>query len=746
MEVVIKIRQNPVYNLNNQAVYYDGTNPHNLTPIVGNIPVQRQWQGYPDFVDVTKYVENADKIKLTWQLQRNESKTTQGAGNPIRKSASGSLIFQRLAYDLVKQWLVDDVSSSINSVEVRIEDTSCGMYEGYKITAQDLSWCEGGICEYSLVVKQNDEMISCLQRTLIADNHKGWFQKEPRNPDGSIKKHPRFSYCNEIRPNFTLVILWYTITVMFNTSLVFIIPLLLAVNPILWLIKQIIIPALNLIPGVNISTNGIPDPIDMGDIWDGIETIYIESAGCGREHPSPLIRDYIQNVCDKCGITVDATTFPLFFSPTIDFDTSTGLENGNNEYYNACYFNAPVQRGLRSVRRISLVGGLQGSNPEYWIPDNEPLLNLPDYLDKLLPHFNHEWRLQNGKLIGRRKDDMATQGYIYDFSFGSTDRSKLVEGVCYQNTGDKYPASCIGIYSPDASDACGSESGNVNGSGQQNGYVSFVQQDASNNNKPVNPNYEGVLDKSNQIGAAKFRFDGTSGDYIYDAAQVVINGSIISPLGQFATLKAALRSVDRIAKYALLLQAEKALLPKILIWNGESYENARCVFPKAAWNGVAPEPMPTINTKYNDNNEQWNVRHRPETDVIGKNLTFPSSPNGIYRVTDYFGILAAQHPALLVNYPMYFEPFYKGTLWDRFHFIDDPNVQMRLNRDWSVKIRMCCEDLIKCGVLNDARDIVLKEKVKLPNQYHTDGIIEEISVSYDPEEETGRFIELKGTM
>lgn len=736
MELRLKIRQNAVYNLQGQQVYYSGTNPQNLVPITGTLPASRQWLNYGNFIDVTEYVSDISELQLTWTIQRDEAGTLS-AKNELKKSASGQLTFEGLAYDLIKSWLIDDVSAGLNSVEVMIEDISCGVYRGYIIASNDLQFCEDGICQYSVILKQQDEQLACIKRTLVSDNWQGWFPENGIPTNG--KKHPRFSYCNEARPNAWLVVMWYVLTMIFNTSFVFILPLLLAINPILWIIQQI----QNIL-----NTNwNIPPPINMSDIWEGISTIYIETSGCGREHPSPLIRDYITNVCDKCGVGVNAQTFPLFFAQTTTINTSTGVETGTNEYYNTCYFNAPVKRGLRRVQRLSLVGGMQGSNNQYWIDDNKPLMALNQFLDQVLGHFNFEWRLMNGYLYAGRRDEMNRVSYLYDFTNGSSDRDKLVGGICYDPTNEKYPASMTGIYAPDAMDACGNEAGNINGTGQMNGVVNFVATDPlSSNLKPVNPLFDGVLTKQSAFGATRFRFDGVSGDYIYDAAQVVLNGSILSPIGQFSTLQAALDSIDEISEYALLLQSEIASNPKLIIWDGGNYESARAIKTKAPKSGTSIYPIPAINVKYNLSNMPWDVKHPPDTDVIGKNLTFSASPAGIYRVTDYFGIVAAERSALLPNYPMYFEPNFKGTLWDRFHWIDDPNANPKMNFTWSAKLELCCEDLKKIECLNDATRIVLNERVKLPFGYYQYGTINEITVSYKPDEETGRYIELKGKM
>lgn len=708
----------------------------NLVPSLGALPVARQWPNYPQFINTTNNVSDIHQLKLTWSMQRDDTGNVVSSQNQLKKSASGTLTFEGQAYDLIKQWLINDVSASLNSIEVKIEEVGCGTFEGYIIKSQDINWCEGGVCEYQLILKQQDEAYNCLKRTLITDNWQGWYQKVPSGG----KKHPRFSYCNEIRPNSSIVMQWYITIVIFTTFLMFLIPMLLVINSILWI--------LNAIKNILGTSWNIPSTINMNNIMDGLSTLFVESAGCGREHPASLMRDYISNVCDRCGIIVNANTAPIFFAPNITINTSTGVETGANEYYNLAYVNIPVKRGLRRFRKMSLAYGFQDPNDEYWIPDNDPLHTLDTLLDEVLPNFNHEWKVKNGQLIIKRKDEMNTQGYIYDFRDGSADRSKVVEGICFEPKGDKFPAYCTGIYIPDGADSCGNEAGNVNGAGHMNGIVPFVAT-TGNNGLPINPNFEGVLNKSTKAGAAKFRFDGTSGDYISDALQVIINGNGFN-INPFAALSVIQIVADNIAEYAdnvLLLQSETAIQPKLLIWDGLSYENARAIKTKACWPGAAPQPIPDINNYYNPNSIPWNARHYPDTSVLGQSLTFPASPNGIYRVEDTLGILSIiDKSAILMNFPMFFEPFYKGTLWDRFHWIDDPNRNPVMNYTFRVKIRLCCEDVQKLGLLNMASGIVLNERVKLPFGFNQEGVIKEITISYDPSDELGRWIELRGEL
>lgn len=742
MELKLLIRQNPIVNVYGQPIYYSGTMPTNLQTIVGTLPPARQWANFNNFTDVTKDCSDLFDIKLEWTEQRDAHGLLVPGTNQVKKSVAGSITIQGDTYRLIKQWLVDDVSAPINQVECKILDTICGYYESYLIRSTDLQTCESGLCQYVVTLKQKDDALSCIKRTLITDNWQGWFQKEPANG----KKHPRFSYCHEVRPNGMLILQLSIFASTFATNIVMLFLILLTINPILWILN-----------GLGVS--GVPPPINLGDAFQGSAAKMFESLGCGREHPAPLIRDYISNVCDKCGVLVDEVTAPIFFAPMITIQTSdpnrgnNGVITVQNPHYNATYFNAPVARGIRRFGNLGLLGYNTPNTTQFWIEENQPLIYLDMFLDQLKPLYNAEWRVKSGKLYFWRKDQFHNQGYLMDFSLNGADRAKILEGICYEPTEVKNPASCTGLYGIDASDS--NEAGGSFGIGQMNGIVSFVDNapntfaSALTDNNPI---YEGILNKTVQFGASKFRLDGASTDYVYDTIQVCINAAVATFLAAvpgatgalFSLYEALTEQVQEYADWGLLLQGETAALPKILLWDGNDFLNAKAIKNKAAWDGVASQPMPDVNPIYNVSATQWKVRHTPKTKVLGK--TFPNNPDGIYLVTNMLGMTYASAPAFLVNYPMYFEPYYYDTMWDWFHWIDDPRHNPKLNIKWDVTIELCCEDLKTLKCLNDASDIALGEKVKGTNPYQPDMRIESIEVNYKTSETYGKTIRLSGTL
>lgn len=731
----IYLRKLQLYEKDNitQPIVYSGVNPQSIVATPGTIP-NNNW------IDFTDDVSDLYKLDLEFsEMFDRDGERAIGSGVQTRSSAT--LNFEGAAYEFINDWLRNDVAATLNGIEVKIEYKGCCYFTNWNIRHSQITWCEDNACNFTVNLQQTDPLYQCIETTLINDNWQGWFPEDSRVPAGG-KKHPRISYCNEIRPNGMLIVQWYLMTTIFATMSMAIGITLTIINPILALI-QAIISVVNSLGG-NISSN--LQPINPSDVLDGWAQYFLESGGCGREHPSPLIRDYISNVCDKCGVIVDDTTAPIFFSPTITLDTSTGQETFANPYYNTVWFNATQSRGIRRHRNLTPFGYGALNTTDYWIPENAPNIALSDFLDLLADVYNAEWRIVGGKLYFNRKDFFKSKSPVYDFRDGATDRNKLVKPICFDYNDIKYPAYVDGLYSLDAGDSCGNE-----GKPQMNGKsLSFADYENQ-------PNFNGTLNKVVQIGATKFSLDGASTCYYYDALQVVANGGFVTLLsvGFFMpwimvnwvqVLQAAAQGFEDYGDYALLMKDETATLPKLIVWDGESYENAKAVKTVAAYPG-GTQPTPNPNPVYNKNMDAWEVNFYPKTDVIGQNLTFPPSTPGIYEVTDYFGTTIARNRALLVNYPMYFNPLYKDTLWDRFHWIDDPRKNPIFGAKFTALIRLCCEDIQKLGLNNDGEFNKLGELIYIqPSPYYYEGKIEQLTLRFSPEEEYGPHIEIKGTV
>lgn len=734
MKLSIYIRRSQLYNIYGTPVIYAGVNPRSLTAIPGSVSDH-------DWIDVTKDVTNLDKLNITWTQNVDSGGNDTPGAFQSKKAVSNSMAFEDGAYQFIKKWLIDDVAAPLNQIDVQILDDTCGYYTNFAIKNTDIEYCEAGtdVCVFNITIKQKDPNWSCIEKTLVTDNWQGWFQQTPENG----KQHPRFSYCVEIRPNATLIIEWYLISIVCG--------LLLTIFTIIFAIIDVIIFIINLI--IDVISLGTAKPNTLGylsisDMVDYFINLYIETAGCGREHPAPLVRDYISNVCDKCGIAYTPESIPFFFAPKMDIDSSDGFKSQvDNPYYNLCWMEATAQRGIRRIRNNNLFTGSNPNNTDFFIPQNAPLLTLDMFLDKLKPVFNAEWRIQNvagvPTLLFQRKDFYINKTPLYDFSETGADRGKLLTGICFTWNEVKLPAYTTGIYAQDALDSCANECVGV--AGQMNGIANFGQTDS-------NPNYSGVLDKTTKFGATKFRLDGVSYDYIYDAMQQLSISQLLNP-----QMVPQMRKIDdymeQYSNYGLLLKDEICQLPKLLIWDGVEYLHARCVRDKVPINTplTPSDPMPANNPKYPylDSSlalvtRPWNEAYPTKTYVLGSSWTIHSDHTGLYQVNDYFGATIAHAAARLVNYPMYFQPEYLGTLWDYFHWIDDPRYNPGMNMSWKAEIDLCCEDLDKLGLIGDGTAAKIYDPIRLPFKYYPIGVIKQILASYDSSNVLGKHIEITG--
>lgn len=745
MELRIYFRHLQLYDLYGKAIIYNvpgskPVNPLNVERLYGTVP-QTAW------IDVTNDVSGLDKLKLTWTIERgSDGEPAANGAFQQKRGASGTLQIEGDAYRFVKAWCDDHVAAPLNAIDVKIVDSTCGEYAQWSIYSTQLQHCNNDVCYYELTLKQTEDPFHCIQKTVISDNWQHMFQPQPANG----KMHPRFSYCNEIRPNATLIVTWYLMGFISSIVITTILSIIILTGNIggifTWIFKQLKKLGINL---PNWLKNILPPGTDdLKAARERLRLMYIESAGCGREHPAPLIRDYIKNVCDKCGVKVDENTCPVFFSSTLRspkgnfIEASSGVKSGFNPHYNACLLHAPVARGIRRFSGIDEPGSfeIEENTVDFYIDANAPNIALSDFLNQLKEVYNADWRIRNVNgephLYFWRKDWFHQSPPLYDFRDGAADAYKIIQGVCFEWNEVSYPAYAKGIYSLDALDSCGNEA-----TDQMGGYADFGSTDK-------NKLFGGELDKTtNHFGATKFRLDGASTDYLYDAMQQLLNSQLLQPTTE-PQMRYVNQWVDKYANYALLLRDESCTLPKILIWDTNSgYLNAKAVSNMWPMDTtlVSGAPKPVPNTRYNKNAIWWNWRHKVNTHVLGNKISFLSPSDGVYTI---LGLVSrfTEKEARLVNYPMYFEPWYNDTLWDWYHWIDDPLANPQLHKNWSLKMELCCDELKKLRLVNDSTDAAVGDTVKLPSQYYQDGIIKEIEISYDPSDKDGMYIQLKGTV
>lgn len=532
-------------------IRYVGPNPQSLVVEPGLVDE-------PNYREFTQDVEDGSKITLSWKLKDREGQGDGGSG--VERGASGSLTFVNKAYLFVFEHLNDSVSAALNAVQVKIEDTECGFFDEWVLKADGMTHCDTDVCRLEMNLRQMDAQFDCLQKTLINDNWQHWF-------DNTGKQHPRFAYCNEFRPAFVLTVLYMVLAVLgFIVQVIWF---------ILYPIIVILAVVVNIIIGIirtfsKLLGGNPPDYIDIGDIptpgevKEFISDIAVRLTGCGREFPAPLVRDYISNVCGKCGIRVDQYTAPVLFDPA-------------SEYYNLTYATQEVKRGV-----------WEDNGHTFFIDDNSPLLTGDMLLDKLKPVFNAEWRVVSGTLYFGRKDGFVSTDWVYDFE--GVDRVKIIEGVCFTWNMVKKPAYFRAGYTSDATDMIANDA--------KRRYNDLVEC-----NNPPNPLLEGEGNKvTTDFSPVRFRGDGIYKDYIEEAFEPLNVIQFVLPI--IIPVKAQIRNRLKQYRGVVLTQGWTWLNTKLIIWDGKDMRRARALAPYE-YGGS----MPPVNPLYNPTGQTYHQVH-----------------------------------------------------------------------------------------------------------------------------------------
>lgn len=415
---------------------------------------------YTEFVDVTA-------LKMTKSLDEQ---------NDPQKSITSDIECYGDAYTFIRTNLIDSVNLYSNSICVQVTDDDCGNVFQFKIETKNLKWCDGDICKISMALVEYNPVIDCVKNTVISDNTNGEFQEFPV----SGNPHPRFRYCDVIKPTF---LFGFIITFVNAVS-----ALLASINFVLLVTFGPIINTINAFFGTSYAIPAIPDP-------------FSSIVGCNRLYPAPFVRTYIDNVCTLCGVTVDDTTDTIFHEVT-------------SNYYNTALLTAYTTKGVKDT-----------STKDYII-NNRPSWTLFDLMSKLKIPFNGRFFFKNNlDLHFARKDLIGVQLWgatpTVDVSDTGADNTNLLGNVCYQWNGDGKPSRINMKYSADISDNIGNELlSRFNGE-----YLS-----------PANPNYNTPVEKiTPDFGAQSFVLDGK--DTIWDANLVNAIGPMLAGFSYDGVLK-----------------------------------------------------------------------------------------------------------------------------------------------------------------------------------------------------------------
>lgn len=286
----------------------------------------------------------------------------------LAKSFTSELTFYDDGYQILKTALIDDPFGFSKSVAIKIFDDCCreAVFEGV-IKGDAIDWCEPK-CFISANVIEDEAKINCIKSTLIWDNHNGFLSRS----------HPIIRYCIEIRPEF----LQYGLILQATLWQLLINLLFFTLLPIIWFLLgfvYLLCSFVNLFGAdLNCDTDFTNPAKLTNDILSLIKELSNSLASCGRFHPSPFVREYIKNACDKCGL---------------QFQSSI-LNDASSPYYNTVLFAAQTKKGRKF------------NSTDYTIIDeNKPIETVETLMQNYLkPMFNAEFQIVNNVLVFERKD------------------------------------------------------------------------------------------------------------------------------------------------------------------------------------------------------------------------------------------------------------------------------------------------------------------------------------------------------
>jgi hypothetical protein len=627
----------------------------NTTPFNGITPSD-------SWYDFTNFIENVEKLALTWdKVNEGNSKTstTTQDGSNYDKGITSELTFFDSAYQFIYNWLLLTECQILNAIEVKIIDLIAGgTYRLFEIKNDNIEYAPvDEPCQFHIKLREQDSTWHCIHKTLIWDNHQDWFI------DTSSKTHPCFLTCIEPRPR--LVQSARMALMLFFHS-----------NPMISLITF----------------------LTHGNIKDDTRRIL----NANRFVDAPLIRTYIQNVADKCGLETDTI-----------FDEGQEWENLCLYYPQAGFMH---ESDSDSVASPSLAFHF----------DNRWLITIAELLDKLKGVFAAEWYVTpNNTIVFKHTKDLIELDAIYDFT---AEGAAAIYDLRYVFNGTKKAAYGRYEYQTDGSDLASQEMSTL--------YNDIVDYDGPANN----PMLEGEKTKSFEFAPTGFVRDGRANDYmeslmddgktgaliligaLFVISAALIEGFVTSPGGIALIVNIGVWVAILLSKVsnlneefvqgptysgAVRLTSEQVLTPRLILWDGISEQRA-----KAVADVILPEP----NTFYNPDSTPYDEVNKIDEDNPDK---------------------------IVYNYPLYFDGKFTGNLFDRYHdTVDNPLKSKESHQEakWNVDL---CEDMLNLfGVFENQYAVIGKiVRLEARNNYDVYVRISNINVDYD-----SNRINLRGTV
>lgn len=442
------------------------------------------------------------------------------------------------AYYLIEELFIDNPAGKNAFVPVKIfEDKCCDtdilIFEGL-LRGDMINWCYGECTARVQFIEHTAETkaLDCIKSTLVDDNWNG-FQS---------LIHPRVVYCNEMRPN-ELQHLVMILGIIANVILVLLTPLIAVVSLIIQGLQAIEDAFGSIGININIAPEFAEDT-NLMTLWnDMVTSLNQRIIGCGRKHPSPYVRDYITNVCNKCGLNFSSTIY----------------NNSNSEYYNALYFSAPIEKGTRDDDIL-------------YIEKNFPNKTLDLFLNDLNLVHNGRWDIIGDTLYFERKDYFNSGNVFVNWDVLNAANRIVNSDLCLNWREEERPAYISFDYTPDPVDGVGNEAAD-----RYNDKVEW--------NLPFSEIQSGHVDIQLPFGTPRFRDDGIDEDILAIYSNI--------PFGLGAQIQAF--------QSTLILEKGTAFQPKLLIRDEATALDSTRIKRYVIYNELVDPPVlvEIVNHNYN---------------------------------------------------------------------------------------------------------------------------------------------------
>jgi hypothetical protein len=468
-------------------------------------------------ITITGRIDGVEQFNVTWRENDDDG--------GLAKSYSSELRFYDDGYSILKSLLIDDPNGFINEVDVQIFDECCGrlVFDGF-ISGSSIDWCDPE-CWISGSVIEKKAALNCVKSTLITDDHDGFLDQAQK----------KLRYCVEPRPEFIYVILFY------------------------------VYGAINLL--IAIVTLG------TSEIFGFMDNFKARMIQCNFYHPTPLVRDYIQNVCRKCGLTFQSSI----------------LNDPGSPYFDLLLFSAPIQKGYKPSDTESKL-----------IEQNVPIETLDTLFTRHLNSiFNAKYWIVGNTLVFERKDFFSNTNQWIDSEQLLNDGRIVDNQICFSWIDKPQKAFAIYKYNMDAFDITSNEAGGR--------YEDIVEW-----NSPPSERQKDALELTLASSKSRFRNDAAGPDVLLEASSNFLFS---------LTTNAFIQSTNG----NLLMANHTASNYKFIIWNaGSGNDFARANVNRPYWPPGVSNPLLV------------NVTPIPPANLYNYPMTFnEDNTNNLYTLFHY---------------------------------------------------------------------------------------------------------------